>query len=221
MRVISAGGGGFVQLGTLDADRMGMSADPSPPGPMPSETALIDLASPPAVSNRRGPARFLRLSAPGRVAYGLAWLCVLVLVVTTVVFANVEADVMLALKIVLSVVAVLAAVCLHLAAVSLNRRRDVGYSVFAACLIVLLAAPLVALTATVATATAFGSVVSDAFGDSSESIPGVSSFLDDDEESLDEPIVPGSDSTTVPCLAPDDSVIQVEPEYCIDGHYNP
>jgi hypothetical protein len=196
-----------------------MSADLPLPDPLPSEPALIDLASPPTASSRRGPARFLRLSAPGRVAYGLSWLCVLVLVVTTVVFANVEADVMLALKIVLSVVGVLAAVCLHLAAVSLNRRRDVGFSVFAACLIVLLAAPMVAVTATVATATSIGSVFSDAFGDSA-------SLLDDDEDSLDdfreeegELNIPMPDS--VSCLAPDNTETQVPPNLCIDGHYNP
>ncbi|MEU4220435.1 hypothetical protein [Actinoplanes sp. NPDC026623] len=189
-----------------------MSADP------PLEPALIDLASPPPEApGRRWPARLLRQATPGRIAYGVSWLCVLVLVAATFVFANVKGDHLLALKIVLAEVGVLAVVSLHLAAVSLNRRRDVGFSVFAACLIVLFAVPMAAVTATVATAAGLGSVVSDAIGGSIEpgldSAPGLNPFLEDDEDS--------SDEETVECLAPDDSVVPVPPEECVDGHYNP
>jgi hypothetical protein len=179
---------------------------------LPPEITLLQPMPPPPTAG--SPVR-RALFAPGRLAYGLAWLSVLVLVVTAVLFWNLHGDLMLALKIVLSVVAVLAAACLHLAAVSLNRQRDVGFSVFALCLVVLFVLPLALFTTTVATASSVGAAIA-------RTLDGFGSGLGSGAEPSDgfSPSSPGM-STSVPCVAPDGSIVEVDPQFCVGGHYTP
>ncbi|GAB1694154.1 hypothetical protein [Krasilnikovia sp. M28-CT-15] len=194
------------------------SGPPAEPTPitLTSEPALIDLSAPRPAPQTPEAVRYLRAvivpSAPGRVAYGLAWLCVLALVATAIVFTHLTGDHWGALTIVLSAVGVAAAVCLHLAAISVNRRRDLGYSIFAACLIVVLVLPAAYVTFMMAS---FGAASSTAFG--GDGGDGAESSFSPDSGSDVSP----TESGNVACEAPDGSTIEVEPELCVDGQYTP
>ncbi|GAB1642813.1 hypothetical protein [Krasilnikovia sp. MM14-A1259] len=194
--------------------------EPGPPSVFTStpEPALIDLSAPPPAPQTQRARRYLRAvfvpSAPGRVAYGLAWLCILTLAVSAMVFPHLKGDTGRILVIVFSAVGVLAAVCLHLAAVSVNRRRDMGYSLFATGLIVLLVLPAAYVTFMMASV---GAVMSNAFGEGGDSAPATSFSAGPGDDS-------GEDSgpdIVVACEAPDGSMVNVDPDLCIDGHYTP
>ncbi|BFU42622.1 hypothetical protein [Krasilnikovia sp. MM14-A1004] len=191
----------------------------TPTEPTPTfEPALIDLSAPSPAPRTPKVGRYVRAvlvpSAPGRVAYGLAWLCILTLVVTAIVYTQAPGDHWRALTIVLSAVGVVAAACLHLAAVSINRRRDLGYSIFAAGLVVLMVLPAAYVAFTFAS---FGAAMTNLDGDSA----GSSVSVDPGSDSDGDPTGPDSADGEVPCEAPDGSPITVDPDLCIDGHYNP